>query len=63
MGKLKGLLLLLLTSALFLYGCKGASSSYKHGETFTYLEIRNNSANVGYSFVNSMTVGDTTILL
>jgi len=45
MGKLRGLLLLLI-SVMVLNGCNKTPSSNNHEETSTYLEVRNNSGYV-----------------
>ena len=45
MGKLRGLLLLLI-SVMVLNGCNETPSSNNHEETSTYLEVRNNSGYV-----------------
>ena len=50
MRKLKGLLLLLI-SVMVLNGCKETPSGNNHEETFTELEVRNNSGNVDTWFV------------
>lgn len=45
MGKLRGLLLLMI-SVMVLSGCKETPSSNNHEETSSYLEVRNNSGYV-----------------
>ena len=56
MGKLKGLLLLLI-SIMVLNGCQTPTDTST--PTHTELEVRNNSGNVDYWFVNSITIGET----
>mgnify|MGYP003344183006 CR=1 FL=1 len=50
MGKLRGLLLLLISVMVF-SGCKETPSSNESVSTFTELEVRNNSGNVDTWFV------------